>query len=210
MDEKTEQYYTTHADDASNLYNSAKKSGVSRYFKEAFIAGSAVLDIGAGSGRDMALLLEMGFDAYGIDSSPEMVKSAMDSMACSVPAVKDRIICASILSNKLFFNRKFDGILCSAVLMHIADDFINEAAVCIRNNLNVNGRLLISIPVMRDDLDSKGRTPDGRLFIMRTIDDYTGLFERHGFAKRGEYTEGDSLGRSGVTWGVAVYELKSS
>jgi len=183
-----------------------KKSGVSRYFKEAFIAGSTVLDLGAGSGRDMALLLEMGFDAYGIDASQEMVKSAAEHL----PALKDRIICASILSNELFFNREFDGILCSAVLMHITGDWINEAAVCIRNNLKENGRLLISVPVKRDDLDSEGRTPDGRLFIMRSIEDYTRLFELHGFTKIGYYEEGDSLGRSGVTWGVAVYELKSS
>ncbi len=203
MDYKTKQYYSTHVQDASNLYNTAKTGGVSRYFQSAFTAGSTVLDMGAGSGRDMGILEEMGFDVYGVDASAEMVSNAV----ANYPQLKDRLICASIPSDELYFNMKFDGILCSAVLMHITDDRLFDAALCIRNNLKGNGRLLISVPVTRDDLDSEGRAPDGRLFIMRSFDYYTLLFERLGFKRKGYYEEGDGLGRSGVKWGVGVYHL---
>ena len=202
MDDKTQKYYSTHAKDASNLYNSAKTGGVSRYFQSAFTAGSTVLDMGAGSGRDMVILAEAGFDAYGIDASAEMVSNAVSNY----PRLKDRIKCASIPSDELFFNMKFDGILCSAVLMHISDDLLFDTAYCIRNNLKENGRLLISVPVARDDLDSEGRSPDGRLFIMRSFDYYTLLFEGCGFKRIGYWEEGDVLGREGVRWGVGLFE----
>jgi hypothetical protein len=239
MDDKTQKYYSAHVHDASNLYNSAKTGGVSRYFKSAFTAGSTVLDMGAGSGRDMVILAgppksivpeiptppkpyfdrlstspgwglkivkEIGFDVYGIDASAEMVSNAVSNY----PQLKDRLICASIPSDELFFNMKFDGILCSAVLMHISDDLLFDTACCIRNNLKENGRLLISVPVARDDLDSEGRSPDGRLFIIRSFDYYTLLFERLGFKKAGYWEEGDGLGREGVKWGVGLYHLDSA
>jgi len=220
MDDKTQKYYSTHVQEAAELYNSAKSGGVSRYFKDAFTFGSTVLDIGAGSGRDMAMLAgppkppggglkivqEAGFEVYGIDASPEMVSNAVSNY----PQLKDRLICASIPSDELFFNMKFDGILCSAVLMHISDDLLFDTAYCIRNNLKENGRLLVSIPVERNDLDSEGRTKDGRLFIIRTADYYTLLFERLGFKRIGYYEEVDSLGRSGIKWGVLVYHLDTA
>jgi len=92
------------------------------------------------------------------------------------------------------------------VLMHISDDLLFDTAYCIRNNLKENGRLLVSIPVERNDLDSEGRTKDGRLFIIRTADYYTLLFERLGFKKVGYWEEGDGLGREGVKWGVGLFE----
>lgn len=202
MDEKTQQYYSTHVQEASELYNSAGTGGVSRYFRSAFFAGSTVLDIGAGSGRDMVILKEMGFDVYGIDASAEMVSNAV----LEYPQLEGRIKCASLPADELFFSIKFDSILCSAMLMHITDERLFDAAYCIRNNLKENGRFLISVPIDRDDLDSEGRTPDGRLFIMRSFEYYTLLFERLGFKRIGYWEEGDGLGRSGIRWGVELFE----
>ena len=203
MDSKTEKYYNEHAREASGLYNSAAKSGVSFYFQSAFAPGSTVLDIGAGSGRDMAVLMETGFDVYGIDPSPEMVSHAV----AAYPQLKDRLVCASLPWNKLIFDMKFDSIRCSAVLMHISDDIIFDAVECIKNLLKENGRLLISVPVERADLDMESRTPDGRLFVMRSFDYYSFILEGLGFRRIAYYEEEDALGRSGVRWGAGVYEV---
>ena len=41
--------------------------------------GGLFLDIGAGTGRDMRLLLDRGYDARGVDVSSEMVRFALNS-----------------------------------------------------------------------------------------------------------------------------------
>lgn len=203
MDIKTSEYYSSNVKEVTELYNSVRKSGVSLYFQSSFVARSSILDIGAGSGRDMSILMELGYDVYGIDSSIEMIWHAY----INYPQLKDRLIHGTIPSDELYHNLKFDSILCSAMLMHIPDEQIFDTAYCIRNCLKENGRLLISIPIERAGIDSDDRTIDGRLFIIRTPDYYNLLFERLGFNKIGYYEEEDGLGRSDVRWGVILYQL---
>lgn len=203
MDIKTAQYYKEEAVKSAKLYSTAEK-GISIYFESFFPAGSSVLDIGCGSGRDLKILLDMGYDAYGIDASPEMIDAALNTF----PELKARIAAGTIPGEKLFFNRKFQCIICSAVLMHITEEFIDEAAASIKKNLNPGGRLLVSVPLERDDINSDGRSSDGRLFIIRTKEYYRDLFEKHGLILKEEKVNKDSLGRRGVTWLTAFYELK--
>jgi SAM-dependent methyltransferase len=53
-------------------------SPVARFFGTAFASGCRVLDVGAGSGRDLAALLSLGYDAYGAEP--------MEAMATALPA----------------------------------------------------------------------------------------------------------------------------
>jgi SAM-dependent methyltransferase len=202
MDIKTGQYYKEEALRSAELYSSAEK-GVSIYFKRFFPAGSSVLDIGCGSGRDLKILLDMGYDPYGIDASAEMIDAALKIY----PELEERISAGSIPADELFFNRKFQCIICSAVLMHITDELINDAALSIKKNLNPGGRLLVSVPLERDDINSDGRSSDGRLFIIRRGEYYRKLFEEHDLILTEEMINNDSLGRRGVTWLTAFYQL---
>lgn len=203
MDSRTVKYYKEQAEESAELYSSAA-NGIGIYFKDFFPAGSSVLDIGCGSGRDLKMLLDMGYDAYGIDASPEMIRAASEIY----PELKKRIAEGTIPGEGLFFNRKFECILCSAVLMHITDELINDAVQSIKKNLNPGGRLLVSVPLERDDIDSQGRLGDGRLFIIRTGEYYRKLFEEHGLILTEEMINNDSLGRRGVIWLTAFYQLK--
>ncbi len=203
MDRRTLEYYSKHIKDVAEFYNSAGKSGVSRYFRSAFKQNSSVIDLGAGSGRDMSILQQMGYDVYGVDASIEMVEYIIRYL----PSLRERVICAEVPSDEQFFGMKFDGVLCSAMLMHVTDDLIAETSHFIRGLLKDDGRLLVSVPVERDDVDSDGRTPEGRLFVMRTPEYYHRLFQNAGFRKTGYYEEGDSLGRKGMKWGVALYDV---
>ena len=45
----------------------APRSAMSRRFEAAFAPGSRVLDVGCGKGRDVVALLDMSFDAYGVE-----------------------------------------------------------------------------------------------------------------------------------------------
>jgi hypothetical protein len=49
---RTIQYYDEHAEEIFALYEGAE-SGPARYFRLAFTPGAEILDIGAGSGRDL-------------------------------------------------------------------------------------------------------------------------------------------------------------
>lgn len=66
MDPKTLAYYTENATEIARRYESVV-SPVERYFVLAFTPGARVLDVGCGSGRDAARLLDSGYDAYGIE-----------------------------------------------------------------------------------------------------------------------------------------------
>ncbi len=205
MDPKTKNYYSTRVKETFDLYKTGKTEGIAKYFRTTFPQGSRVLEIGAGSGRDLLKLLENGYDAYGIDASEAMVARAVAENS----RLSDRLITASLPGEKPFFDRQFDGILCSAVMMHIPDEHLFDAVYSIRANLKEKGRLLFSVPLSRDDLDKENRTPDGRLFKIRPPEYYDLLFERIGFRKISCSEDEDALGREGIRWGVMVYELLS-
>lgn len=74
MESKTLQFYAENAVELADRYN-AVVGGISKYFATAFIAGSNVLDIGCGLGRDLRILHEMGYRADGIDGCEEFIES---------------------------------------------------------------------------------------------------------------------------------------
>lgn len=72
MDVATINYYSLNAKDVAERYESVVSS-LSKSFKDAFKPRSKLVDIGCGSGRDLALLASLGHDCYGIDATPEFV-----------------------------------------------------------------------------------------------------------------------------------------
>ena len=65
----------------------------------------------------------------------------------------------------------------------------------------------MSVPLKRDDLNAEGRSPDGRLFIIRSRDYYKILFEKQGFSFIEQSIDQDSLGRKGIAWATDLYQL---
>jgi hypothetical protein len=51
-------------------------SSIARHVVHAFPPRARLLDVGAGSGRDLALLLTQGFDAFGIEPDAELREEA--------------------------------------------------------------------------------------------------------------------------------------
>ena len=76
MDKSTIQYYDIHGAEIAQRYE-AVSSPVSQYFSQAFTAGSKVLEIGVGSGRDMAYLHANGFDVVGVEPSSTLRESVV-------------------------------------------------------------------------------------------------------------------------------------
>jgi SAM-dependent methyltransferase/5-methylcytosine-specific restriction endonuclease McrA len=204
MDSKTLAYYTEKATEIARRYESVV-SPVERYFALAFTSGARVLDVGCGSGRDAARLLNSGYDAYGI----EPVHALRNAAVAAHPELAGRIGEGGLPLTGDAFGGEFDGILCSAVLMHVPDTDLLEAGLAIRRLLKPGGRLLLSIPASRGDLLSGDRDTNGRLFSPYSADEIALLLERLGFGPISRWESDDVLGRSGTSWTTLLLERRS-
>jgi SAM-dependent methyltransferase len=205
MDATTVQFYEKNAAEIATRYE-AVASPVERYFGTAFVAGSRILDIGAGSGRDAACLLAHGFDAYGVEPSAGLRQASVKAH----PELANRLEAASMPELGKPFGGGFDGILCSAVLMHVPDHEMFDAALAIRSLLKRHGRLLLSLPLSRGEGLTQERDSNGRLFKGYQAEEIQLLFERLGFQLIGRWNTEDALGRTGTDWYTLLLELRDT
>lgn len=203
MDDQTLSYYDAFAGEIAESYDGVK-GGIGQFFPLAFSPGMRVLDVGAGSGRDIRNLLDMGVDAYGIEPSDRLRACALERY----PVLAGRLEHGELPKLGKPFGGQFDGIVCSAVLMHLPREEIFDAAVALRDALKDDGRLLISIPADRPDIDEHHRDSRGRLFTPLN-EEYLGLlFERLGFQQVGKWHSSDATGRQGHSWCTLLFYLR--
>lgn len=205
MDAQTLAFY---AKNAARL--ACEYAGVQPEFEErlsrAFEKKQRILDVGCGTGRDLSFFLRKGKDAYGVDASPEILVAAYSTLAANGLSGRGRLFESALPDLNLFAEGEFDGVLCSAVLMHLPDEEIFDAVYALRRVLRPGGTLLVSVPSARPDVDSRSsRDPNGRLFSDFPPAKLHLLFERVGFAVRESETVTDSLGRDGVEWCVTEF-----
>jgi len=203
MDDATAEFYARNAKDVVARYEAAASS-IARYFGVAFAAGSRVLDVGAGSGRDLALLLRGGFEAFGVEPVDALRVEALDHH----PELSGRLASGVLPAIGVPFGGVFDGVLCSAVLMHVPEADLFDTAFALRGLLRPHGRLLISLPLARTDVGEDGRDGSGRLFSPYTAEYLQLLFERVGFQQIGRWDDDDALGRAGTRWFTLLFELR--
>ncbi len=138
----------------------AERSAISRHFESAFPAGARVLDAGCGTGRDVVALLDMGFDAHGVEPNDAMRARAIERD----PRLALRVAPASLPHLGQPFGGGFDGVVCSAVLMHVPSADLDATLRALTAVLKPAGRLLLALPEMRADRLVDGHDPDGRQF----------------------------------------------
>lgn len=204
MDVRTLNYYTANANEVAQRYEAAPSSLAAR-FCSAFAPGGRVLDIGCGSGRDLAELNRQGFQPFGIDGTSEFVELAQEYH----PELRDRIELGLLPDFSVPFGGEFDGVLCCAVLMHIDSTELFNAALAIKRCLRVNGRLLISVPSQRSDTGEGERDANGRLFKTYHPGYLRLIFERLGFSLIDQWGNSDAMNRQGVEWVSLLFQLKS-
>jgi len=160
------------------------------------------LDVGCGSGRDLAILDSLGFNVFGIDATTEFVDIAQKKH----PKLRGRIAVGQLPSLGKPFGGEFDGILCCAVLMHLDESTLATSVQSFRDTLKSDGRVLISVPTARPDTDASGRDQYGRLFKNYSSHYLSSLFEVKGFRLLQQWGNADTMQRSGIEWLTQLYQ----
>lgn len=203
MDNQTIQFYHQNAHAIAATHRRAA-DGIERRFAQAFAPGGSVLDIGFGSGRDLKALIDAGYDGYGIEPCNQFIDSAIEYF----PDLHGRVKKDALPALETIDENSYDGILCSAVLMHLPEELLFDSVYAIRRVLKEHGRLLISIPV--DPTIANQRDPNGRLFNGVTPENFQLIFERIGFRMISRWNDPDSLGRGYRNWAVLLFVLEST
>lgn len=154
------------------------RSAMSRLFEAAFAPGARVLDVGCGKGRDVVALLDMGFDAFGVEPNDAMRARAL----ARDPRVAGRIEAGSLPALGRPFGGGFDAVVCSAVLMHVPPETLRASLAALGGVLAPRARLLMALPQMQPELLVDGHDPDGRRFANHAPGRVTELMAALGFA----------------------------
>lgn len=203
MDFLTQGYYEENAARLAPAYASAE-TGIASWFETAFSRGCRVLDVGASSGRDVVLLLKGGWDASGVDPCGAFLKEAL----ILYPQLKGRLSLDNLPRLSTIPDTAFDGVLCAAVLMHLSEDQLRQAAQTFRRVLRPGGSLLTSLPV-----DARGRPVgkrefQGRLFNGLSPSCLEDLLADQGFSPVARGRSLDSMGRSDRQWVTQLFVLE--
>ena len=137
LDPQTHDFYQHNAEQIARRYESAH-GGPERLFPQIFRKGQTILDIGAGTGRSSAALLRLGLEVHAVEPV-----AALRELAVSYhPELAGRVF-AGELPGLLPATgiERYDAILLSAVIMHIPDAELPDAAAAIRDRLVPGGTL---------------------------------------------------------------------
>ncbi len=202
-DKKTLDYYNSHAARVFQLYSSIP-SPLKDLFLEFLPPGGRILDIGCAAGRELNALRQEGFEAYGMESSRELI----DQLQENCPALKDYVFPGYLpegIPEDIQGRSPWDGLVCSAVLQHIRDSQLAPSAASLSRLLIPRGRLILTVPgsypLKKDDRDEQER-----LFRIRPAEELMTLFEncRLGLLERRDSR--DSLKRDGISWMTLIFE----
>ncbi|WDV46161.1 methyltransferase domain-containing protein [Clostridiaceae bacterium M8S5] len=129
------------------------------------------LDIGFGSGRHLKLLLDYGFNTYGIDYSDKSVEIAKDILS----DYKDRIkIKKADLRDKIYADNFFDFIICFGVIFLREQKEIAKDLKIINSLLKKNGKMIINFRTKEDYNYKKGKQVSENTYL---LDHRTGPYE---------------------------------
>ena len=153
-------------------------------------SSAAVLDIGAGSGRDAAWLAAKGHDVVAVEPSASMRTAGASLHArASIRWIDDRL---PALAKASKFDLSFDLILLSAVWMHLAEDDRPRAFRKIVNLLKPGGLLVITLRMGPVD-----RARGIRRVLLEEVED---LARDHGAFVERRAEAKDLQGRENVRW----------
>lgn len=198
--DSTLKYYNNHAASISKQYETADVSAVQELLLEIFPENSYLLEIGCGSGRDAAFMVENGYHLVAIDASKNMIREAKELH----PILENSLQVGIIPDNLDFTDNSFDGIYSIATLMHLERNKIDLSIAKIYNSLKNNGKFLFSVPIHREDLNQNNTDEKGRYFTIMNQNEWLDICYSKGFKKIKTFISDDGLNRKDVKWLTCV------
>ena len=194
--EKTIEYYNSHAQSYFDETVSADMHETCDCFLKYVRPGGTIMDVGAGSGRDLKYFTEKGYHAEGIDASKELC--ALASEYAHAPAACVRI-------QDWIPEKRYDGIWASACLVHLAWPEIEAFIRRLPDLLEENGAAYISLKSgIKTGEDEKGRYfTDASEADLRSVIDEVPELETVQMWK-----SGDVMRRSGFHWVNVILKRK--
>lgn len=107
-------------------------------FASHFQEGAKILDLGCAYGRDCEYFLKKNFDTYGVDLSAKMIDRAKTRVEGASFTVMDAL-------DLKYEDTFFDGIWCSATLIHISKSDISTSLKEIYRILKSGGILYLNL-----------------------------------------------------------------
>lgn len=149
-----------------------------------------ILEVGAGSGRDLKHLHEIGqgkFNLTALEPSKELAKIIKESTG--IEAIEE-------FAQDLKFDKIFDGICAFASLLHIPKNELPDTLQKIRKALVDDGTFVLSVKLGEgESLDE-----NGRFFSYYKPDEIHNLLIENGFNQMNFYMDNDFLNRNGLQW----------
>ena len=218
MDFATADFYTRYARTLM-VSPEAKRSAMLSHVERSLRPGASVLDVGAGAGRDVTAMVELGFDAFGVEPSPDMLAFARHAH----PALASRMAQASLPGLERPFSDQmpagFDAVTCSAVLMHIEPCDLAQALKAMVDQLRATAfdnveatvpALLISLPRLDSSRLVGHRDADGRRFHNHDPGHVRDLLMPNGLLlERSEDSE-VVLAETGTLWTTLIFRRSST
>ena len=149
MSNKTIDYYDSNADAYFRTTVDANMAPICDKFLRYVKPAGKILDVGAGSGRDLKYFLDKGYSAEGIDLSQELCKRATAYSG-------GKVTCADICDWQP--SEKYDGVWASASLLHLPVNEIEKFILQLPEILEIGGVAYISMKSgIENGYDYKGR-----------------------------------------------------
>ena len=190
-------YYDKTAQELIPMYETAEMSEFYPILLENLFPKAKILDIGFGSGRDLAFLKDKEFEVWGADPSQQFVDHAKKRFS----DISNHFFKTSLPNLNLpeELQHSFDTIILIAVWMHLPKSTYEPSISSLSSFLKPHGKIILSYSITPREEISK------RYF--ENIDSYLikSLFEKHGYVQISKNTNRDGLDEREITWVTEVY-----
>ena len=193
---QTIEYYNQNAAEFCDKHDSVRLGAFYEAMRLEFSKGSKLIEIGCGSGRDAALAIQDGYDVIALDGSENLLKEIPKRH----PELAGKLYFAILPAKLDFQDGYFDGFYSVACLMHFSEEELKETLIEIKRIIKPSGKGLVSVPACRADVTDEGVDIYNRVFHLRTLEEWTIIFNECGFTAIAGEPEPDKLGREGVWW----------